>query len=86
MAKLINKMLNNRLGFTRYCAAVVMVSSLSTGAMAADVPSFDCTKVDVGSIEAMVCKDAGLSQLDNNLAEVYSQALEKSKKMNSHRL
>lgn len=79
MAKLINKMLNNRLGFTRYCAAVVMASSLSTGAMAADVPSFDCTKVDAGSIEAMVCKDAGLSQLDNNLAEVYSQALEKAK-------
>ncbi|MDT3275000.1 MliC family protein [Shewanella sp. SP2S2-4] len=79
MVKLINKMLNNRLGFTRYCTAVVMVSSLSTGAMAADAPSFDCAKVNAGSIEAMVCKDAGLSQLDNQLAEVYSQALEKAK-------
>ncbi|UXK08500.1 MliC family protein [Shewanella putrefaciens] len=80
MGKLTNKMISNRLGFKWYCAAAgVMVSALSAGAMAANEPSFDCAKVNAGSIEDMVCKDAGLNQLDNQLAKVYSQALEKAK-------
>lgn len=80
MGKLTNKMISNRLGFKWYCAAAgMMVSALSAGAMAANEPSFDCAKVNAGSIEDMVCKDAGLNQLDNQLAKVYSQALEKAK-------
>lgn len=79
MAKLTNKMISNRLGFRWHCGAVVMVSALSAGAMAASTPSFDCAKVNVGSIEDMVCQDAGLIKLDQQLAEVYSQALEKAK-------
>lgn len=79
MVKLTNKMISHRLGFRWHCGAVVMVSALSAGAMAASTPSFDCAKVNVGSIEDMVCQDAGLIKLDQQLAEVYSQALEKAK-------
>jgi len=44
----------------------------------ADRPSFDCGSVEVGSTEALVCEDAGLSELDRKLAEVYGQALDRA--------
>ena len=37
-------------------------------------PSFDCTKTEAGSIEAMVCADAELAALDRQLAAVYGEA------------
>jgi uncharacterized protein len=37
-------------------------------------PSFDCNKVETGSIEAMICEDEELSALDRNLATVYADA------------
>ena len=55
---------------------------LFTGAVLAEGPSFDCVKVEAGSIEEMVCKDKGLAALDRKLAEVYSAASQKA--VNEH--
>ena len=41
-------------------------------------PSFDCGKVEAGSVEELVCRDAGLAAADLKLAEVYAQALEQA--------
>ncbi|WP_311568455.1 MliC family protein [Photobacterium arenosum] len=41
-------------------------------------PSFDCTGVADGSIEAMICQDEELAALDNQLSEVYKQAADKA--------
>ena len=50
------------------CACEVMAVS----------PSFDCEKVEDGSIEERVCKDDGLAALDNKLAEVYAESARKA--------
>lgn len=59
--------------------AGLLAVALSVPAMAAEKPSFDCGKVQAGSIEELVCQDAGLTKLDQQLAEVYSQAADKAK-------
>jgi uncharacterized protein len=41
-------------------------------------PSFDCRKVEPGSIPEMVCKDEKLAVLDRKLAEVYAAASKKA--------
>ena len=41
-------------------------------------PSFDCSRVETGSIEALVCEDATLSALDRKMAEVYAAAAAKA--------
>lgn len=41
-------------------------------------PSFDCTKVEPGSVEELICQDQGLAALDRQLAEVYAAASEKA--------
>ncbi|MCZ8075505.1 MAG: MliC family protein [Paucibacter sp.] len=43
-------------------------------------PAFDCAKVQPGSMAALVCADAGLAQLDQQLSQVYGQALKKAAK------
>ena len=45
-------------------------------------PSFDCSKVKKGSIEAQVCQNSELSTLDRQLAEVYGAATKKA--VNQH--
>ncbi|MFB2650644.1 MliC family protein [Shewanella mangrovisoli] len=60
-------------------AAGLLAMTLSVPAMAAEKPSFDCGKVQAGSIEELVCQDAGLTKLDLQLAEVYAQAADKAK-------
>jgi len=45
-------------------------------------PSFDCGKVEKGSIEMLICQDQGLSDLDRKMAEVYSEA--RGKATNEH--
>jgi len=45
-------------------------------------PSFDCNKVEAGSIEEMICKDDALAALDRKLAEVYAAASKKA--VNEH--
>ncbi len=49
---------------------------------ASDGPSFDCHKVEAGSIESLVCADSGLSTLDRQLALVYAEASKKA--VNEH--
>ena len=44
----------------------------------ADGPSFDCTKVEAGSIEEIICKNESLSAMDVTLAEVYKEAEKKA--------
>ena len=60
--------------------AVFLASAcwLFTGAARAAGPSFDCSKVEAGSIEEMVCKDKELSALDRKLSEVYAAASRKA--------
>lgn len=41
-------------------------------------PSFDCSQVEAGSIEALVCSDKGLARLDRQLQEVYRAATAKA--------
>jgi len=53
-----------------------------TGITHAEGPSFDCGKVEAGSIEEMICKDKGLSALDSKLSEVYAAASKKA--INEH--
>ncbi|MFG0456778.1 MliC family protein [Shewanella mangrovisoli] len=60
-------------------AAGLLAATLSVPVMAAEKPSFDCGKVQAGSIEELVCQDAGLTKLDLQLAEVYAQAADKAK-------
>lgn len=40
----------------------------------AATPSFDCTKAS-GSVENLICKDAGLAALDNELAALYPKTI-----------
>jgi uncharacterized protein len=41
-------------------------------------PSFDCAKVETGSIEEMICKDDQLSALDRKMTVVYGAATKKA--------
>lgn len=52
----------------------------SAGIAAADMtgPSFDCSEVEAGSMEAMVCQDEALAELDRKLAQVYAAASKKA--------
>lgn len=64
----------------RFCGPRIacMVLVLLGGPVLADGPSYDCSLVEAGSIEALVCEDAGLSALDRRLAEVYREALKEA--------
>ena len=53
-------------------------SLLLTNTALAAGPSFDCSKADSGSIEALVCQNAELSALDRQLANVYAAASNKA--------
>lgn len=55
----------------------LLLSLLAVNAEAAG-PSFNCKKVEAGSIEEMICKDAQLSALDAKMAEVYQAAAKKA--------
>lgn len=63
-------------------AGNLMVLALSIasvpGTVRAAGPSFDCSKVETGSIEAMICKDDQLSALDRKMTEVYAAATKKA--------
>jgi len=54
---------------------VLLAPLLAGNAIAA---SFDCTKAEPGSIEALVCKTPALSSKDEQLAKVYKQATAKT--------
>jgi uncharacterized protein len=48
------------------------------GSGAAPGPSFDCNKVEAGSIKAMICTDKELSTLDRKMSDVYAAAARKA--------
>jgi uncharacterized protein len=61
--------------------AVALAACLAPRALWAATPagpSFDCNKVETGSIEALVCADEGLAALDRKLAGAYAAALAKA--------
>jgi uncharacterized protein len=55
-------------------AGLVLLLAIAPAAAWAEAPSFDCSGVEAGSIEELVCTDAELSALDRRLAEVYAAA------------
>jgi len=60
-------------------ACLIAGMSGASFVLAAEGPSFDCRKVQQGSIEAQICADPALSALDRKLAEVYARASVKAK-------
>lgn len=61
-----------------WLSALVLVS----GSTWAQGPAFKCDKVEAESVEALICQDAGLSALDQQLAQVYAEASKKA--VNEH--
>jgi len=59
---------------------ILIILTFLTLSIYACQPSFDCTKVEKNSSEGLVCSSDELMDLDRKLAEVYTQALNKSKK------
>ena len=55
------------------------VTLLCTSIAVAAEPSFDCSSVRSGSIEALICEDTELVKLDTILSKVYGEASEKAK-------
>ena len=54
--------------------APIAIGLFATAAWAAH-PSFDCAKA-THDVEKLICKDAGLAELDRSLAELYATVLE----------
>lgn len=59
-------------------APIAIVLLGLSGAAQSQDPSYDCNKVENGSIPALVCADAELSALDRQLAGVYAAARAKA--------
>ena len=57
---------------------VVALIPASIGGTAGAAPSFDCSKVEAGSIEALICQDDQLSALDRMMAAVFAAATKKA--------
>jgi uncharacterized protein len=62
----------------KYVLLTMCCCCMCTDEATAVTPSFDCGKVEVGSIAELVCKDAELATLDGKLAEVYAAATQKA--------
>lgn len=65
--------------------ALALPGLLAAGAVLA-APSFDCRRVEAGSIAALVCRDEALSALDRTLAEAYRQAQPRARQERPPRL
>ena len=61
-----------------WLSALLLVS----GSTLAQGPAFKCDKVEADSIEALICQDADLAALDQQLALVYAEASKKA--VNEH--
>jgi len=48
------------------------------GTVMAAGPSYDCSKIEVNSIEEMICNDKELSALDRKLSSIYAAAAKKA--------
>ena len=65
-------------GAASVLAALLIGVAPMSGASLAATPSFDCGKVETGSIEEMICTDDPLSALDRKLTAVYAAASKKA--------
>jgi uncharacterized protein len=59
-----------------------IVYSVCLGTGLAAGPSFDCSKAKKGSVEELICKDDALSAMDQKMATVYAEAVQKA--INEH--
>lgn len=59
---------------------ILLVLTFSTFSLHANQPSFDCSKVEEESCEAIICGSDRLIDLDRELSHVYKQALVKAPK------
>ena len=57
---------------------VIALGLASIGGAVEAAPSFDCSKVEAGSIEALICQDDQLSALDWKMAVVFAAATKKA--------
>ena len=57
---------------------LLTLACLATATAMAQGPSYDCSKVEAGSIEELICRDAELSALDVQLSGVYAEASAKA--------
>ena len=64
----------------------MMAPVFALGVEPAVQPAFDCSKVEAGSIEQMVCEDEELTKLDRSLTEVYATAQAKTEAKQSSNL
>ncbi|WP_346837086.1 MliC family protein [Microbulbifer sp. SAOS-129_SWC] len=68
------------------CSTVLLALLSGCGASTAEPrafsPSYDCSAVEAGSIEALICADRALASLDRKLGEVYRAAQQKA--VNEH--
>lgn len=62
----------------RVMGLLVVGQGLLLSAASVSAQSFDCGKVEAGSIEELICQDTELSALDVKIAEVYEAALKKA--------
>ena len=61
---------------------ILGVSAILASSASAEGPSFDCAKVEAGSIEEIICNDEALSALDVKMAKVYKE--DEAKAKNEH--
>jgi uncharacterized protein len=59
-------------------ALVSALAALPLISQAAVTPTFDCSKVATGSIDALICQNTDLAELDQSMATVYQQASAKA--------
>lgn len=57
-------------------------TSLEEAGQMPTAPNFDCTKAD-GEVEHMICGDASLTALDNDLMPVYNAAIEQASNLDA---
>jgi uncharacterized protein len=69
--------MSNCLIGTAQSLVVALSLALISGAVEA-APSFDCSKVEPGGIEALICQDDQLSALDWKMAVVFAAATKKA--------
>jgi len=64
---------------TPFYMFLIVISLLTLTILAhAGRPSFDCSEVEAGSIEELICSNEDLSALDQKMAEVYREAEKKA--------
>ncbi|WP_415406494.1 PliI family lysozyme inhibitor of I-type lysozyme [Sulfurovum sp. CS9] len=65
---------------TKQVGSMLLTGALLTATLYANQPSFDCSKIEKESCEAIICTSDELMDLDRELSAVYKQALAKASK------